>query len=124
MSKRWHLYFIRSCRQAKPVTKPKFVLIACYDGAPYGFIINSRMHPTYAEENPAYKACQVVIPGKPQTSLPHESVVDCYDLYSFSESELTECHGPIPEETINKIKEVVNSTRVIIERRKKLILEP
>jgi mRNA-degrading endonuclease toxin of MazEF toxin-antitoxin module len=82
------------------------------------------MHPTYAEENPAYKACQVVILGKSQTSLPHESVVDCYDLYSISESELTECHGPIPEETIKKIKEVVNSTRVIIERRKKLILEP
>jgi hypothetical protein len=123
MAAQWNIYYIPNCRQAKPYVKPKFVLIVCFDGDPYGFIINSSFHQEYAEENPSYRACQVPIPGRPHTVLPHDSFIDCYDLYSFSEAELNDCRGPIPEIVINEIKRVVKSTRVIIERRKVLILE-
>jgi hypothetical protein len=123
MSTRWNIYYILLCRQARPNAKPKFVVIVCHDEAPFGFIINSRINQEWAEENPSYKKCQVSIKGKPMSGLLHDSFVDCYDLHRFSEIELTDCRGPIPTDTIVEIKKVVGSTRVIIERRKRLILE-
>jgi hypothetical protein len=123
MAVRWSIYYLPNCQQAKPNPKSKFIVIVCFDGTPMGFIINSKVHQEYAETNPSYKICQVKVRGKPYTSLPRDSFIDCYDLYRFSEAELIDCRGPIPLEVVNEIKRIVRSTRLIIERRKLLILE-
>ena len=117
----WEVYFVVNSRHAKRAPKDKFVVIACFDPNPCGFFINSRIN-TFVQQNPRLLPCMVVIPARSHAFLQYDSWLDCRELLSFQDSELTDRRGIVAPETLPSIHTAVSACPVLRPRFKRLIL--
>jgi hypothetical protein len=116
----WCIYYVKNCTCTRP-NKDKFVAIVCSETNPMGFIINTRIHP-FILERPDLSSCQVAIKVSDYAFLDHDSYINCIDLYSFNDNELTDSKGRIKTHTINEIKGAVAASKTIPAYFKKLII--
>lgn len=103
----WQVYFVRQCRQATPI-KDKFVIVACFDPNPCGFFINTRITPFIANK-PNLLPCEAMIFVSQHPFLSYDSWVDCHDILSFKETELTDLRGVV---SIDGIQNVMTAVQV------------
>ena len=120
MPKIWHVYHVKSCLEAKPSPKNKFVAIVCRDSKYMGFFINSKIS-NFVQNRPSMLSCQAIIDREKHKYLKHDSFVDCTELIPFHDIELIdECSTIKKEAMANIIKAVAQST-LLENRYKKLI---
>lgn len=98
----WHIYRVNECRHTTP-PKPKYVVIACLNPNPYGFLINSEIS-QFIKARPTLLSSQVAIAAKRYGFLDHDSYINCAQIFSFRGGEL------------HSIQDVQNNTRRAIER--------
>lgn len=119
----WTIYYISNCRQARPVPKPKFVAIVCFDFQFMGFLINSHIHP-YIQARTHLLVGQALVDAASHPFLNANSYVDCNELYEFENSDLgvENFRGPVSVLAKAAIQKAVSSSRTITPRHRKLIL--
>ena len=123
MPQTWCIYHINNCRHARPIPKPKFVAIVCYDIRYMGFLINSNIHP-YIQQRSYLLVGQAVIDVADHQFLNNNSYADCNEIYEFEDFELNtgNFRGIIGANARAEIKKAVSLSRMIAPRYKKLIL--
>lgn len=86
-----------------------------------GFFINKDIIP-FIQDNPDLLACQVVIKASHHKCLQCDSYVQCGDLKTFDDTQLTEGREPVHAQTKAAIKDAVSNARVLSKREIDLIL--
>ena len=114
----WHIYLNEKCRHTTPVKK-KYVVVVCANPNPYGFLINSRIHP-FVLKKPDLLAGQVLIESNKYSFLNHDSYINCNELFSFRAQELKKLQK-VQNNTKTEIKNVVAASKLIEPLYKKLI---
>ena len=118
----WQVYYVVSCRHAKPVPKNKFVVIVGFDeNQPLCMFINSKIN-NFIKNRPYLLDCQTTITQAKNPFLSYDSYVDCQEAFVFSDGELTDLRGTISEETIENIFSAVSVCDVIKGKHKAIIL--
>jgi hypothetical protein len=92
MASRWEVFYVKSCRHAKPNPKDKFVLIAYTTPFPHGFFINSKIN-SYIANRYYLLPCEAIILSDQHSFLVHDSYVDCREIFPFGNGELTDSRG-------------------------------
>ena len=118
MTVSWFIYHTSICRHTSP-PKPKYIAIVCLNPNPYGFLINSRIHP-FIQTHPNLLSHQVSIAADKYGFLTHDSFIDCSRILSFKESELSGIQK-IQNNTRNEIKKIVAESDLIAPIYKELI---
>ncbi|HAG84685.1 MAG TPA: hypothetical protein DCL61_26925 [Cyanobacteria bacterium UBA12227] len=111
MISKWEIFYVPSCRYAKPI-KDKFVVIAYVNPSPHGFFINSRIN-KFISNRPYLLACEAQILANQHPFLKYDSYIDCREIFSFLESELTDTRGIMSSDAQAAVIEAVNSCRVL-----------
>lgn len=88
----WDVYFVINSRHAKPLPKDKFVVVACFDPNPCGFFINTRVN-DFIQRNAHLMGCEVQLSAAEHAFLSYDSWLDCREILSFHESELSDKRG-------------------------------
>jgi len=107
----WRIYHIKNCPFTNPI-KDKFILIVCFDGNPFGFLINSKIHP-FIQRRPALLSCQISIKSSDYWFLDHDSYIDCSRLFECDEVLLNSGREIVSSEIQGAVKQaVLNSTLI------------
>jgi hypothetical protein len=117
----WHIYFIPNCPHCRPSPKDKLVVIVCRDSLPYGFLINSHIHPWIAKDKDRI-VCQAELKACDHACLNRDSYVDCLELYPFREEDLTNQRDKVSSEAQARIRSAVNQSKTIETKYRNLIL--
>lgn len=118
----WQVYYVTNCVHTKPHPKNKFVMIACIDEYPMGFLINSRIN-LYVQNRPNLLVCQALISRSRHSFLHHDSYIDCRDIFDFPNSWLDNYMGSIDKLERERVLESVRLCKVLPAYYKKLILQ-
>jgi len=92
MASKWEIFYVKSCRHAKPNPKDKFVVIAYIHPIPHGFFINSKIN-SYISNRAYLLSCEAIILSTQHTFLVHDSYIDCREIFPFNNEELTDSRG-------------------------------
>jgi len=92
MASKWEIFYVKSCRHAKPNPKDKFVVIAYIHPIPHGFFINSKIN-SYISNRAYLLSCEAIILSTQHTFLVHDSYIDCREIFPFNNCELTDSRG-------------------------------
>ena len=117
----WDVYFIANCRLAKPLPKDKYVAICCFAPNPCGFFINSRIN-EFIQQNPKLLDRETPLTAALHSFLQHDSWLDCRELLSLREDELTDCRGRLDAAIVPAVLDAVQKCPVLRPGLKKLIL--
>ena len=121
MASKWEIFYIQSCRYAKPNPKDKFVLIAYIDPFSHGFFINSSIN-NYIVKRPYLLSCEAKILSSQHHFLNHDSYVDCREIFRFDDSELTNTRGVLSADGQAEVINAVASCPVLEQIHKNRIL--
>jgi len=116
----WEVYFVVNSRHAKPLPKDKFVVVACFDPNPCGFFINTKIN-DFIQKNVPLMACEVLLSAIAHPFLSCDSWLDCREILSFQESELTDKRGVLAANSIKNVLAAVEECPVLRPRFKRLI---
>jgi hypothetical protein len=116
----WQVYFIPNCRHARPLPKDKFVVVTCFDPNPCGFFINTRVN-EFIANHPDLLPCEVAMAATEHPFLAHDSWLDCRELLSFREEELSDLRGVLAARTVVAARRAVQDCPVLRPRFKRLI---
>ena len=122
MSSKWEVFHMPSCRHAKPAPKDKFIVIAYGNPSPHGFFINSRIN-NFIRNRPDLLSCEAEILASQHPFLRYDSYVDCREIFSFYEIELTNTRGILSPDAQQVVIEAVNYCPVLEQIHKTRILE-
>ncbi|WP_204103219.1 MULTISPECIES: hypothetical protein [Spirulina sp. CCY15215] len=120
-AKQWEVFFVPSCRYAKP-PKDKFIVVAYINPCPHGFFINSKIN-KFIRNRPNLLSCEAQILVSQHTFLKYDSYVDCRDLFSFVDSDLTRSRGILSLDAQTAILSAVDACPVLEEHHKIKILD-
>ena len=103
----WQVYYV-FCKYTKPTPKNKFIVIMCFDETiPMGILINSEIN-NFIKKRNHLMSCEVTLEQERHNFLRHTSYLDCRDIFSFPEVELTDLRGvmhpDIRQDVINAVK--------------------
>ncbi len=122
MVSKWDVFFLPNCRHAKPVPKPKLVVIAYIIPSPYGFLINSTIN-RFIRQRPYLLPCEAEIQATQHTSfLPHDSYIDCREAFPFDLAELTQSRGKLSTDAQKAVLKAVRHCPVLERIHKQRIL--
>lgn len=117
----WQVYYL-FCNHTKPLPKYKFVVIACIDDTPMGFLINSKIN-QFIYRRPKLLVCEVKLEQIDHDFLSYNSYLDCRDIFPFETSELTDLRGTIHDSAKGSILTAVSACPVLPTRYKQMIIE-
>jgi hypothetical protein len=118
----WRIYYVDPCQYTIPDPKPKFVIIVITNPQPWGFLINSEIY-RWIAINPENRACQAPILASEHPCLHYDSWVDCLDLKSFDEDELSNRLDLVSATAKASILEAVRNSKQLVNRFRKKILK-
>jgi hypothetical protein len=116
----WRVYRVINCRHTHP-RKNKFVVIVCKDLEYMGFLINSSIN-QYISKRLYLLKCQVLMSSSDYGFLPHDSYLDCGQIYTFEDDELVVGLEVVNAKTKGEIKATVSGSKTVAKRYIKLIL--
>ena len=116
----WYIYLVENCVHTTPI-KIKFVIIACLDERPMGFLINSAIN-DFIINRPNLSACQAAITGDEHRILKRNSYVDCSNIYPFDDWELRRRHDAVSANAKYQLVRAVGQCLILPRRYKNLIL--
>jgi len=112
MVSKWEIFYAKSCRYAKPNPKDKFVLIVYIDPSPHGFFINSKIN-NYIANRDYLLSCEAIIFSTQHSFLVRDSYVDCREIFSFNNYELTDLRGLLSFDAQKSVLNAVASCPVL-----------
>lgn len=116
----WQIYFVPKCRHARPLPKDKFVVIVGIDTKPLGFLINTIINDWF-KKDASRLASQANTLASEHSTLSYDSFVDCWELFEFDETELTQPQGTVSKTAKLSIKAAVGKSKTLIPKHKILI---
>lgn len=119
----WDVYFVVNSRHAKPLPKDKFIVVACFDPNPCGFFINTKVN-DFIQKNTQLMICEVLLSAGAHPFLSYDSWLDCREILSFQESELTDKRGILAVNAVKDVLAAVQVCPVLRPRFKRLIQSP
>jgi hypothetical protein len=119
----WYIYFAPKCYHVRPEPKDKYVVVVGVEGHNVlGFFINSKI-PKFIENDPQLSKCQAAMLGAQHRHIPHDSYVDCKDLYKFYASDFQRKQERLTQDAKNAILSTVRKCPTLKGKYKRMILE-
>ena len=121
--------FYLFCNFTSP-QKEKYLILICSEPKHLFFLINSEIHP-FIKKRSELNQCQVSLKQNDHNFLDHDSFIDCIDVKEFHLEEIenqilvdmSRIKGTANQQVIDNIIAAVKTTKTIIPRHKKWILD-
>lgn len=115
----WYIYRVKSNQTDPP--KDKYAVIVYIGEDAKGFLINSDLTEWF-KKRPYLHVCDPVIQASEHSSLKYDSYVDCQELFSFFDWEVTKKLGAVSKQARTDILNAIHGCPTLERVHKKLIL--